>query len=396
MLNFSSELKSLFWVASLMANVLVAYEPAGESIVSSCEIETPSMPCMTTLDCPPEFCAYNAPVLLNLCSYTDLYVTGSFLYWRASGDYLTTAFLDSSFSTDPFAPPNFAFNGEVLEPDFKYRPGYKLGLGYKFDRDHWDLYAEYTCYHQKIHTFQEADTAVGQHIHATWLIFVNSLLLEDSYRSVDSTWKTDLDILDAEVGRNFFCGRYYIVRPSLGLRTMWLKQNYDLTYVTIINEFSIDSMNQSSSWGIGPKFGLNNTWNLWGGLKILGDLGVSLLHFEDHVKVKQFNSALIPAGLTDGIIYGNKESMSIVKPILDLSLGLGWGYPLIQDKCSFDLELSYDYSVYWDQASIQLGHAPLVAVGGGTSIFQVIVGNGAGSEGNLSIQGLKLKARLDF
>src|SRR5260221_9422071 len=62
--------------------------PPSASIVNS---ETEDCCCDTTSDCPPDICAYNAPVLYSPCAYTNFYITGSFLYWRASGDYLAYA-----------------------------------------------------------------------------------------------------------------------------------------------------------------------------------------------------------------------------------------------------------------------------------------------------------------
>jgi len=361
--------------------------------VKSTGINTCDQPCNTTPQHPPKDCAYNAPSLLNRHASANLYVTGSYLSWRASADYLAYAFLANP--KPPNAPDieDVLFKGKTLEPGFKYKPGYQVGVGYKIHRDSWDVYAEYTCFHQKVHTFKQViDTAV-QDMHAIWLVFVVPALLNDGFRSCSSAWTTNLDILDAEIGRNFFCGRYLTFRPSLGLRTLWLEQKYNLTYISSQDAIPAYSSNKSNSWGIGPRLALKNAWNLYGGLKILGDFGISLLHVQDHVSVKQSTPLLSLAGLSDDVSYLNKERISILKPILDLSLGLGWGLPFRHDKCAFDLQLAYDYSLYWDQASIQLGHAPIVASGGPV---QVVVGNAALSTGNLSIQGLRATARLDF
>lgn len=349
-------------------------------------------PCDTTVKNPPTTCAYNAPVLANKNAWANLYATGSFIFWRASADYLAPAFLDNSFSSNPGDLANIIFEGKVLEPEFDYKPGYKVGLGYKFHRDRWDLFAEYTRFHQTTHSSHQV-TPGGQHMHAVWLVFITPVLINEEFGSYKSKWKTDFDILDAEVGRDFFCGKHLTFRPSLGLRTLWLEQKYDLTYISLVQDLPVFSNNKSSSWAIGPRVALSNTWNLCSSLKIVGDLGISLLHTEDMVTVSQKLPFLLTQGQTSDILYANKEKISLVKPILDLSLGLAWGLPLFHEKCAFDLQVSYDYSIYWDQASIQLGHAPIVAPG---SPIQVIVGEAARSTGDISVQGLRVTARFDF
>jgi hypothetical protein len=349
--------------------------------------------CTTTYDHPPIICAYNAPNLANPNAPANLYVAGSFIYWRASADYLASGFLDNSFSPDPDDFANISMNGSVLEPDFEYKPGFKLGLGYKIHRDRWDLFAEYTQLYQTTSTHEQVKPG-GQHIHAIWLVFIAPVLLQDEFQSVSSKWKTNFDILDVEVARNFFCGRYLAFRSSLGLRTLWLDQKYNLVYKTLGNAIPVFAFNHSSSWGIGPRFAIDTAWNLTGGFKVIGDIAVSLLHVEDQVRVKQTIPFLLTQpGITTDVIYKNRESIGLVKPILDVSLGLSWGRPLFKQKCAFDISVTYDYSIYWDQGSIQLGHAPIVAPG---SPLQVIVGSAALSTGNVSVQGLEARARFDF
>jgi len=221
--------------------------------------------------------------------------------------------------------------------------------------------------------------------------------------SAHSKWSIHLDILDTELGRHMFVGRRLTARPSLGLRTLWLDQAYNVVYRTRIlpelgASFPISSINKSSSWGIGPRFCLNNMWNLCGGLKILGDIGASLLYVHEHVAVKQHNPILMTDAFLDttDISYANKVKTRIIKPILDMSLGLGWGHSFFRQKCSLDLSLNYDFSIYWNQAAIQLGVAPLDVLIGDNGLFQTVQNLAGRTEGNLSIQGIRAAVRFDF
>jgi len=269
-----------------------------------------SNPCNTTLQCPPNICAYNAPVLINPCSCWNGYITASFIYWNPSADFLDYAYLDNAASPDPQCVLNLIFLGKTIEPDFEYKPGFKVGLGYKLDRDHWDLFAEYTRFHQK--TNSSVEISSGQHIHAVWLNFVNLLIMgEDlgAFRKASSSWKTNFDIIDGEIGRNFFCGKFLTIRPSLGLRNIWLHQSYNLDYISLNNGIEITSFNKATSWGIGPRFALKNNWNLGCHFKILGDFAFAILHVHDRISVLQHNPMLpitVPEN-PDDIIFKNSE-----------------------------------------------------------------------------------------
>ena len=355
-----------------------------------CEEGACDQECATTIDCPPECCGYNAAVLFNPCACTNLYTTGAFLYWRASGDYLTEAFLDTSFSPDPNNQLNFLFNGRVVEPNFEYKPGFSVGLGYKFGCDQWDLYGNYTRFHSTVDNFIQAIPG-SEILYATWLTFASPVLLSDVFQSVSSAWTIDLDFVDAELGRNFFLGRCLTFRPSLGLRALWITQKYDLTYVSSVDEVSVDSFNKSSSWGIGPRINLHNTWNFCAGFKIFGDLGLSILHIRDKINVEQVNPIL--EGINNNVAYKNKQTLVTIKPIIDLSIGGGWGSSFWCDRFYFDISASYDFSIYYNQGSIQLGHAPLVVPG---QPFQVVVGSVSTGNSNLSIEGLNVTVRLNF
>lgn len=364
--------------------------------------------CETVLLGPPDTSSFNAPVMSNPCAYTGLYIEGAFLYWKASADFLCYALVDIPLfvEEDLLKPESAVFTGVTECPDWHFNPGYKVGIGYKFHRDGWDLYSEYTRFHQ---TTKTSVNPKEGHIHAVWLNPVNERILgaatafAPNFRSARAKWTTHLDILDVEVGRNMFVGRRLTARPSLGLRTLWLDQRYDVVYNTLIlpefgMSFPLSSLNKSSSWGIGPRFCLNNMWDLWGGLKILGDIGASLLYVHEHVAAKQINPIMLTdlfEGSSD-ISYANKVKTRIIKPMLDMSLGLGWRRSFFHQKCSLDLSLNYDFSMYWNQAAIQLGTAPLDVLLGENGLFETVQGLVGKTEGNLSIQGIRATARFDF
>lgn len=378
--------------AIIFFNILIfssAFANENENKSNCCDF------CQSTL-CPPKECAYNAPVLLTPSSCWNAYITGSFIYWKAAADYLDYAYLDNTSSSDPNSYLNIIFLGKDIEPDFEYKPGFKVGLGYKINRDNWDVFGQYTRFHQK--TDSSVSSGNNQHIHAIWLNFVNFLVLgEDlgAFRKADSSWKTNFDIIDAEIGRSFFCGKYLTLRPSLGLRNLWLHQSFNLIYTSLNNSVIVTSFNKANSWGIGPRFALKNDWNIGCNFKIIGDFALAILHVNDRILISQHNPMFPiaePHSPTD-TIFSNENKLSCVKPIMDLSLGLGWGKAFFCNKSFLDLRLSYDYSVYFTQDTIKIGSTQIVPVGSGQ---EAIVGQGNGNQGNLTIEGFTFTARWDF
>lgn len=327
------------------------------------------------------------------------YGTASLLCWKATADYLTYAFLNDSFSVDEDIL-NVIFKGKAVTSNFKFQPGYKLGFGVVLPKDVGDFYAEYTHFNSTVKSFQGTTTDPQQQIYAAWLEFVNVFLANVSFASASAIWKINLDTLDADF-RNFsFTRGLFDFGSSFGLRALRLVQEYNLQYISLVTEdaptsVTVNCFNKSSSRGIGPRVALHNALKFCLGRgKIFSDLGVSLLQVRDQVVASQTNSILEEAipPLTDTISYQNTQTLTTLKPIVDLSLGAGWGLFICENKF-LDLLLSYDYAFYWSQGYIQLGRAPLVAPG---SPFQVLVGNSGENTGNLSFSGLKATVKLAF
>lgn len=410
---------------SLRGTTNVKWPPRSEESEENGELTEPIQMCDTfapvpaqpnvVCQTPPTMCAYTAPVLLNPCAHFDIYTTGSFLYWKAAGNYLAYAFVQVPLHSveDQGELANLLPTGFPVIPDFNYQPGYRLGIGYKIDRDHWDLYAEYTCFHQTVNSEVIAPT-IRSNILPIWLLSINNLIYGNltpangtaAYRQAKSFWLVNLDILDAETGRNLFLGTHLTIRPSIGLRNLWLNQKYNVSYLTtdlpspINGAVWVNSFNHSRSWGIGPKFGLTNTWNLLWGFKILGNIDASLLYVQEHISATQLNPLIAfshPSGPKHKeLAYQTQLDINTLKPILDMSLGLGWGRSFFCDKIFWDFLLNYDFSIYFNQSGIQLGQAPLITQSADNGFVSSSIGSFSENDENLSIHGLRATVRFDF
>jgi len=74
MRNFILQKRSLFLLAGLMASSLFAKEQNSgtKPVKNVCAKDDCLEPCDATLQCPPQTCGYNAPVLYNPCAYANV------------------------------------------------------------------------------------------------------------------------------------------------------------------------------------------------------------------------------------------------------------------------------------------------------------------------------------
>ncbi len=341
----------------------------------------------------------------------NIYVTADFLYWQAREDNLAIS-VSSSYSQangvsgSPIIPPTPAFpeKGKAKYPDFKWRPGFKVGLGYDFCHDGWDLFAEYTW-------LRSNDNQGSQHLLST---FTSGSLATLSQRLLDpywlenqsiigvavtgttdfiptdtsAKWQLHLNVVDLELGRNFYVSPRLMLRPYVGLKGTWDKQKW------IFSEFDNNPASANpgtpmeraltekmSIWGIGPRIGLDTAWHICRSFSFLGDIAVTALweHFSVDAFATGFNSSsplhLIP---DSAIIFNFERSFFTLNPVLEMMLGLRYETWFTCNTYHFAVDAGWEFQVWLDQNQFSR-RVSLEATGG-----------------NLILQGLTLRFRLDF
>ena len=86
----------------------------------------------------------------HVTSSLNLYFTVDFLWWKAKQSGLTYA--SAGVLTQPAQPLQPLRDGKIGRVSYDWDPGFKVGAGYKFWHDNWDLYAEYTWFHSVMKT----------------------------------------------------------------------------------------------------------------------------------------------------------------------------------------------------------------------------------------------------
>ena len=332
--------------------------------------------------------AYNAPARFKVENTWDLFLTGSFLYWSAQQDAMELA-VNTTFSTSYLSPSN----GSFVKQNVSYRPGFKLGLGIDCNFDDWVAFVEYTWLRQQTSNSSETPPSDSRGGTPLWLATDWYCFLPGAGGSgpfawasdFNSKWRTHIDLLDATLSRPFYRGRQITVTPFGGMRAAWIRQNFRMS-MSYINDnpptpiaWPIVSHNQSNSWAIGPRVGLDGHYLIGAGFRLEGDIAGSLLYTR-YTSVSHREDSTVTAAATASFQTADTD---ILRPMADMKLGLGWGAYTDHRDYHFDLLFSYDFNMMWGQNMMR----SLVNSGFLTS---------ASAAGDLHLQGLNITARFDF
>jgi hypothetical protein len=180
---------------------------------------------------------------------------GDFLYWQATEpvDWILT---NNRLPTD-----------QVVAFDtigFDYTPGFRVGVALDGD---WGSRFYYT----RLRTSAE-DSASGN---IQPMFIGGKFSLQDEVESEpfyynEGHMKTviDYNVLDWDLGKRYQPVQSLTVRPLVGLRAAWINQSFDSEfqgswYLDLLTKDEVEHI-ENNFWGIGPKFGVESTWNIWG------------------------------------------------------------------------------------------------------------------------------------
>lgn len=313
--------------------------------------------------------AYNAPASIATSCSWDFDVFASFLYWHVSQEDMDIAHAAMSATQV----------GAVAYQNFDYKPGFKLGVGFDTNYDDWVGWVEYTWMHQTTSSSYsppaQTSGATGSWASQDW--FINYLAVLGSPNGlVSSSWKMNLDMLDAVFSRPYYQGTQLTMSPYAGLRSLWLRQRLKVNLAITASPGFAYAINQSHAWSIGPVGGMMGHWLIGQGLRFEGNAGGSLLYMQyTSVGHKELDSGttVLTAGTSD---------LNALRPTTEFGVGLGWGSYYSCQQFYFDVSARYDFMVLWNQ-----------------NVLRQLVGNLAGyteGPGNLYLHGLTVSARFDF
>ncbi len=337
---------------------------------------------------PCELCSpsYNYPASPNLCSSCDLSLTASYLYWWAGQDGMDLA-TDSVFSisSQPMRPPS-SQEGAIFQTS-DYTSGFKVGIGWQSQSaGNWIIEADYTglCQHVRMPnetaSFSTSDTPAF--LMTSWYFQSSSNGQAIAAQQLSSSWRLDLDWLDAMLSRPFYQGSRWIFVPKGGLRVSWIEQSLQISASHIVNVATssptVESSNKSRSWGIGPRAFLESRWLGGGGIRLQGAVGTSLL-FTQFNRVSHSEDQI---SLSYPVSYAISD-YNCLSPMAEMNLGIGWVKRAFQNRFRFDLSAIYEFNYLWGQNRMR-------------SLNDLNIVGSCGATGDLYLHGLTVTGRFDF
>lgn len=320
--------------------------------------------------------AYNAPARIDVRGAWDFYGTAAFTYWQPIQDNMELGVVDDTSNA------HHLHNGNVINMDFGYKPGFKVGAGMNFDHDNWDGFAQYTWFRGTSSTSStQSESLSTTTIRPKW-----GVPTTDRFFAASESWRLHMDLADLELARSYYNGMSLTFRPFFGVRGAWIRQHASVDY-TRQQDALTTSRNISevvNSWGVGPRAGIYSNWLIGEGFRVYGNGAADLLYTRyTHIGFKQLTPT---AGVisTDDISLNNQRDLGTVRTHLELELGLGWGTYFDNNNWHVDVSAGYGFQVFFNQNMFKQF----------TDRDNLALNNNPC--GNLYMQGMTATARFDF
>lgn len=328
-------------------------------------------------DCCPPLLVYNhnvtPPARCTECNI-GLFFTADFLWWKAD---------EKNFGFTFKATDNPS-TGHVEHFHYKWKPGFRFGIGGDLPYDGWDMNFTWTWFRSTSHrTITSPTSSNGEGVIAAWLAFPQYKVV-----SANAKWRLLLNMADLEVGRDFFVSCGLSLRPFAGVEGGWIDRKFGVSYgapdPSLTSPDAPGSYNgKSNVWGVGPRGGLNTSWHVGMGFNFTSNFAYSLLYgevFENDARVVQTHDG-VPNQITANV--DDDDSLWTLTPHLQAMLGFGWGSCFNCNKLFFSVNAAWEVNYYW-------GLPHFVYSSGFTQTFLDTFSR------DLSMVGLTLDFKIDF
>lgn len=313
---------------------------------------------------------YNAPAHAQVVNGYNLFITGDFLYWKATENGLTFA-VEADHHSGDFLSGKL----KLIDPSFRWDCGFRLGAGFNIPHGQWDIYVNWTRLLTGAHKHVRASADGG--LLPVWAFPAGQLNI-GLVSEAKAFWKLHLNIIDVELGKEFYVGKKLSLRPHLDVRTVFVNQHYTVDYnginPTIFDQIKI----RGNYWGVGPRAGIDMQWNIWKGFSIYGNADISLVYGEFNIHEKEEAPSLPDNQLSF------REEMHMARAISGLGIFLGWDHMFGHDEYHFGILAGWEQLMFFEQNQFFRFLDPF---------YQ---GSIVSNQGDLMLQGLTISARIDF
>ncbi len=298
----------------------------------------------------------------------DLWVQAEVLYMHATEDCLSYGIKNETAAV----AGTTVVDGRVKNVDYSWNWGFRAGIGYNLPHDGWDMLLNWTWF--KAHETKNEKPVTPETVLATLAATQGGIPI--AFPSAKGKATLHMNLLDLELGREFFVSKWLTLRPFMSARAAWFNRAFKFRYSSDSTKLGGHDHNRFRGGGL--RGGLDTQWGLGSGWSFFGDFALSLLYGKQRLHSHQD----ISSGARVQHIH---NAWSAVRPMLDLAFGLRWDHLFgCNDAYRIRLQLG------WEQTSL-LGFEKDMNFMNGT-----LPGKFAYNSGDLAVSGLSLQARFDF
>jgi hypothetical protein len=308
----------------------------------------------------------NPPARPIVQNGVDIFVFGEVLVWRAREDNLTYA-----VSMDQTPVINHQESGHGVHFRGKWEPGFRIGIGYNMPHDGWDLTATWTSFKSKDKKHSE-DCQCCQSCE----IFQPVYFPKDYNLSGTSAngpwvseaqgkyWRAHLNLVDLDLGREFFVSKWMTLRPFIGARGMWLRQKLKFEYEPNGGTFLLPYSGvggvfpgansdfvslKNNFWGVGLRAGLDATWGLGCGVSLYSKLALSALWGK--FTLRQTHTLVDDSEENeDTFVLSNfGDRFQVCRPVADLALGIRYDTTSSDNSWGWGFWAGWEHHYFWGQ-----------------------------------------------
>lgn len=313
----------------------------------------------------------------------DVFITADFIWWKAVQDGTQYGMNGLKTNATPATAYDSVGKGKAKQVAEAWAPGFKVGLGLNLSHDGWDLYAEYTWLRPD-NSNSISGNVVGQTLGAGGQT--------GPFADVDKAsarWDLDFNVIDIELGRNFYLSQFLTMRPFIGLKGTWQDQSVKLRYEATDFELAPQIIGQgvpvtgpyrsrwhTDTWGLGVRGGFNIAWYMSKSWSFYGDLAFSAVwaNYHNVSRKDRLDDSITNTSTT--LINTDDDNFYSVKYVGELELGLRWETWFYDDNYHIAIQLGWEEQVW-----VNWGH------------FVEFVDE---KWHDLNLHGLNLKFRFDF
>lgn len=294
------------------------------------------------MDIPP----INPPAGPKVVDWSDFFVTGSYIWWKAQQNGLGYAQSGRTLTNG-----GTVSRGSERDVDFDFTGGFKLGAGLNFRFDGWDIYANYTWLYPKEYRNSAEQKSETGGLQSQWEIssFDQPTPILLGLTKASAKWKMNFNTVDGEIGRNFFVSPRLTLRPHIGVKGGWIHQAYHIHYhldpsLNTVSFTNVElEMDQRFS-GVGIRAGMNSEWKIGDMWSLFADFAVTEMwgNFDVHRKDES-----TPTAGDEFISFKSGREFHTLLPVIELDLGLRYTHDFKGGKWRVILQGGWEEQVWF-------------------------------------------------